>query len=1022
MGPHSFRPTRTTTRGKKPGAFAVQGIPRSEDPNFPIPVTRVIVSLPGADPVDIERLVVEPIEDAIAELDDVKEIRSSSRDGLGVLSVEFDWSVDADDKHDEVVREINALRTRLPADIHDIEIRKSNPSLVNIVQIALIDRGAGALALKRAAEDLEELIEGVPGIRRAETWAYPQPEVRVSLDLPRLAALGLDLGTVIDTVAGEGATIPGGALDVDTRRFNLKGTGDYGSLEEIGATVIATRGDALIRLRDVAAIGWSTEEQRYLGRYNGEPAAFVTANMKENASIFTVQRAIDTRLATFRDRLPSTLALETGFVQADNVRERLGHLARDFLLALALVSVTLLPLGLRAAGVVMVAIPLSLAIGLAGLWALGFTLNQMSIAGFVVALGLLVDDAIVVVENIARHLREGAERTRAAVVATDQIALAVLGCTATLLLAFLPLLNLPEGSGKFIRALPLAVVLTVLASLFVALTIVPFLASRFLPRAEHAEGNRFLRLLQRGIRAFYAPAVKRALARPRTALAGAFALFGASLLLIPALGFALFPAADKPQFLVTVEAPEGASLGATDRALRVVEAELARHPEVRDVMANLGKGNPFIYYNEFPHEESSSVAEVFVALERWEGRRSEALLEELRRRFADYADARIVVKRFENGPPIEAPVAVRVIGPDLALLRELAAETERRMTAVPGTRDVVNPLRLPRIDLELGIDRDKAGLLGIASQDIDRTVRVAVAGHVASTYRDALGDEYDVTLRLPIEGRATLALLDEVRVSSRTTGRSVPLAQIADPHLLSGPDRIERLKRERLVTVTAYVADGHVTSEVTRAVFAALADLELPPGYRIETGGEAEAATSSLGGLGTAVLVAALGILAVLVLEFGSFRSTLIVAGVVPFGILGALLALFLAGQPLSFVAIIGFVALIGVEIKNSILLVDFTNQLRLQGMPLDEAIERAGELRFLPVLLTSVTAIGGLLPLALAGGAVYAPLAIVMIGGLTSSTLLARIVTPVMYKLLPPVLAPDRPGERVARTAGEAG
>ena len=430
------------------GAFAVQGIPRSEDPNFPIPVTRVIVSLPGADPVDIERLVVEPIEDAIAELDDVKEIRSSSRDGLGVLSVEFDWSVDADDKHDEVVREINALRTRLPADIHDIEIRKSNPSLVNIVQIALIDRGAGALALKRAAEDLEELIEGVPGIRRAETWAYPQPEVRVSLDLPRLAALGLDLGTVIDTVAGEGATIPGGALDVDTRRFNLKGTGDYGSLEEIGATVIATRGDALIRLRDVAAIGWSTEEQRYLGRYNGEPAAFVTANMKENASIFTVQRAIDTRLATFRDRLPSTLALETGFVQADNVRERLGHLARDFLLALALVSVTLLPLGLRAAGVVMVAIPLSLAIGLAGLWALGFTLNQMSIAGFVVALGLLVDDAIVVVENIARHLREGAERTRAAVVATDQIALAVLGCTATLLLAFLPLLNLPEGSGE----------------------------------------------------------------------------------------------------------------------------------------------------------------------------------------------------------------------------------------------------------------------------------------------------------------------------------------------------------------------------------------------------------------------------------------------------------------------------------------------------------------------------------------------------------------------------------------------
>jgi multidrug efflux pump subunit AcrB len=251
-----------------------------------------------------------------------------------------------------------------------------------------------------------------------------------------------------------------------------------------------------------------------------------------------------------------------------------------------------------------------------------------------------------------------------------------------------------------------------------------------------------------------------------------------------------------------------------------------------------------------------------------------------------------------------------------------------------------------------------------------------------------------------------LSLLGDVRVTSRSSGESVPLAQLADPQLVSGPDRIERRDRERLVTVTAYVSDGHVMSDVTQAVFAAVAALPLPPGYRVEAGGEAEAASSSLGGLGAAVLVAALGILAVLVLEFGSFRSTLIVAGVVPFGVLGALLALFVAGEPLSYVAIIGFVALTGVEIKNSILLVDFTNQLREQGVGLDEAIARAGELRFLPVLLTSVTAIGGLLPLAFAGGAVYAPLAIVMIGGLLSSTLLARIVTPVMYKLLPPPIA----------------
>jgi multidrug efflux pump subunit AcrB len=618
---------------------------------------------------------------------------------------------------------------------------------------------------------------------------------------------------------------------------------------------------------------------------------------------------------------------------------------------------------------------------------------------------LLVDDAIVVVENIARHLREGYERTQAAIVATDQIALAVLGCTATLVFAFLPLLNLPEGAGKFTRGLPLAVVLTILASLLVAFTIVPFLASRFLPRHADPEGNAALRWVKRGIHAFYQPLMHRALARPWATLAICFALFGASLLLVPRIGFSLFPPADKPQFLITIKAPEGSALDATDRALRMVEAELARHPEVRHAMANLGKGNPLVYYNVFPLEQRSSTAEVFVELDGWREEESLALLDRLRAAFVDYADAQIVVKRFENGPPIEAPIAVRILGRDLDVLERLAAEVEAIVEATPGTRDVTNPIRLPRIDLDLGIDLDRAGLLGIASSDIDRASRLAVAGYPAATFRESDGDAFPIVLRLPNEGRATLDLLDDLRFTSRTSGASVPMSQIAQPGFTSGPNRIERLDRERLVTVTSYVREGFVTSKVTADIARQLEALKLPRGYRISFGGEAQAAARSLAGLGTAVLIAVFGILAVLVLEFGSFRSVLIVAGVIPFGILGGLVALFVSGYTLSYVAIIGFVALIGVEIKNSILLVDFTNQLRRQGVALGEAIERAGELRFLPILLTSVTAIGGLTPLALADSALYSPLAVVMIGGLISSTLLARIVTPVMYKLLPPIM-----------------
>jgi multidrug efflux pump subunit AcrB len=985
------------------GAYAFLAVPRQEDPTFPIPLTTIIVVYPGADPQDVERLAIDPIEDAIAELEDVQEIRSTSESGLGVIRVQFEWTTDADDKYDEVVREVNALRGELPADLQSITFRKANPGLVNIVQAALAAPDLDALALKRLADDLEESLETVPGVRRAESWALPTPEVRVALDLPRMAALGIDVATVDSAVSGEGRSIPGGAVDVGERRYNLKGTGDYDSVEEIADTVVALREGRPVRLRDVAEIGWATEEAAYLGRYNGERAAFVTANMKDGFSIFAVQDAIDARLEAFRARLPEGVRLEIGFEQANNVRDRLSRLGIDFLIAVGLVSLTLLPLGLRAAGIVMVAIPMSLALGIAALWFLGFSLNQISIAGFVVALGLLVDDAIVVVENIARRLREGADRLTAAIDGTRQIALAVVGCTAVLVLAFLPLLNLPEGAGKFTRGLPLAVVMTVLASLLVAFTVVPFLASRFLPRHEEAEGNRLLRAVKGGIHRFYAPVMHRALARPKASLMLAFALVVASLGLAPLLGFSLFPAADKPQFLVTIDAAEGSSLGATDRALRFVEAELDATPGVVHRMANLGRGNPLIYYNVFPAETTTTAAEVFVSLDRWRGDASVAVLEDLRSRLAAYADARITVKQFQNGPPIEAPIAVRVVGPDLGELRRLAGDVESELRAVPGVRDLDNPIRVPRIDLELGVDREEAGLLGVPSLDVDRLTRLAVAGLASSTFRDERGDAYPVTLRLPIEGHPTPALLESLYVTSRSSGDAIPFRQIAEPRLVSGPSQIQRLDRERMVTITAQIREGFVSGDVSRAVYAALDDLALPPGYRIVAGGEADAASRSLGGLGTAILIAAFGILAVLVLEFGSFRSVLIVAGVVPFGILGALVALFLTGYPLSYMAIIGFVALIGVETKNSILLVDFTNQLRLEGLPLDEAIEKAGEQRFLPVLLTSVTAIGGLTPLAISGSALYAPLAIVMIGGLVSSTLLARIVTPVMYKLLPP-------------------
>jgi multidrug efflux pump subunit AcrB len=996
------------------GIASVANIPRSEDPSFPFPAATITLVWPGANPSDMERLIVKPIEDAVNTLENVKKIQSSAYDGLAVVHVEFYFGSDPEKKQDEVIREFNRIRSTLPADLAQIDIRKDNPGLVNIVQMALVSDTASWRTLKEKSQNLKDLIESVPGVRTAETWAFPEPEVRVAVDLERLSRAGVTLGQVSAAIQGQSVNVPGGAVDAGLRRYNLRTSGSYTSLEQIADTVVGagkeTGGGRLVKVSDIAEVSWATEESAYTGRYNGRRAVFVTANQKDNTNIFKVRDGIYAKLADFEKTLPADIVLERGFDQSRNVAHRLDRLSKDFAIAIALVLLTLLPLGLRAAGVVMISIPLSLAIGVALLYFAGFSLNQLSIAGFVVALGLLVDDSIVVVENITRYMRAGLSRTAAAIKATDQIYLAVIGCTATLVLAFLPLLFLPEGPGEFIRSLPAAILFTVSASLFVSLTIIPFLASRMLDSTgSGGEGtaggeSALLQRVMNVIHTVYGPALRRALARPKTTLLAALTLFALVCATVPLIGFSLFPGADVPQFVVRVDAPDGASVAETDRALRFVEARLAEHAEVKRWYTHVGHGTPFVYYNVYAQGRAANVGEVFVELREFDPKATPKLFESLRARFNDYAAARISLKQFEQGPAIDAPVAIRIVGPEIDGLRGIAAQVEQVIKATPGTRDVNNPVRLLRTDLDLGIDTEKAGLLGVSALEVNRTVRLAVAGLAAGEFRAANGDEYDITLRLPMQEHPTIEALDSIDVSS-ASGREVPLREIANPHFETVTNSITRYNRERQVTVAAYTQSGFNTSQVTADVVRHLAAIGLPPGYRFEVAGEAEAQRESFGGLMPAILVGVFGIIAVLVLEFGSFRSTLIVAGVIPLGLTGALLALLATGYTLSFTSAIGMIALVGIEIKNSILLVDFTNRLRAQGMPLDQAIQEAGEVRFLPILLTSATAIGGLTPLAMQGSGLYSPLAIVIIGGLISSTLLARLVTPVMYKLLPPAV-----------------
>ena len=450
------------------GAYSFWSIPREEDPSFKISGFQIAAFMPGADPKEMERLIAKPLEDRLAELDDMHRLESTVVDGVSVTFAEFSAFTDPDDKYGEVTREINALRGSLPPELRDITVRRFSPGLVSIVQYALISADAPYRELEDQARMLRDALKGVSDVRTAESWAYPARELRVELDLRRMAQLQLTWAAIFQAVQSENASIPAGTIDIGSRSFSLKSGGSYRDLDEVRNTVIANVQGQLVRIRDIATVSWSTQTWSYVGRYNGKRAVFVTANMKDLRNVIDVKKDIDRVVERFAKGLPARIELENGFDQSLNVQTRLSRLYMDFSIAIALVLLTLLPLGLRAAGIVMVSIPLSLGFGLAALYLMDYSLNQLSIAGFVVALGLLVDDSIVATENIARHLRMGYSRINAAIAGTKQITLAILGCTATLIFAFLPLLALPGTPGKFIRVMPLTVVVTIVGSLLVA--------------------------------------------------------------------------------------------------------------------------------------------------------------------------------------------------------------------------------------------------------------------------------------------------------------------------------------------------------------------------------------------------------------------------------------------------------------------------------------------------------------------------------------------------------------------------
>lgn len=986
------------------GAFTVINMPRAEDPELNAPIFPVTVIYPGTSPVDIEELVIKPMEKALYGLENIRRLKSIIGDGYAVIRVEFKYGVDVNEKYQELIRELSALKGKLPADMPPPTVEKVSPSNVNVIQTALISETATWKQLKMEADKLAEALEKIPALKNIEIAGLPEEQIQISLDFERMARLGVSQQAVINNLQSELANIPSGSIDVGNRYFNVKSSVNFREVEEIKNTLVYSANNRNVQLRDIAHVSMTFAERDHITRLNGHRGIFVVAAQKSKENIAATQLAYQPILEKFKNSLPSNIDMIHHFDQAEVVQKRLSGLGFDFIWAILLVAFTLLPLGLRPAIIVMISIPLSLSIGIIILNYLGYSLNQLSIVGLVVALGLLVDDSIVVIENIERWMLNGYSRKEAVLKATSQIGTAVLGCTATLIIAFLPLIFLPEASGEFIRSLPISVIASVLASLLVSLTIIPFLGNILLNKTmTHSEGNWFMRVLKNGISKSYAPILERSLNNPFKTMGVILVVFFASLQLMPIIGFSLFPASEKPQFLIRINPPAQVNIKNTDTISRLVEKELTKISDVQYYATNVGMGNPQIYYNEIRSIKKPNFAEIFVQLnDDTPVERKLFLIDSLRQEWTPFHGAKIQINNFEQGPPVIAPVEVRLLGDNLDSLRALSFNIENLIKSVPGTIYVNNPVSNLQTDLRVKINKEKASMLGIPIVAIDKTLRLALSGIPIGIMSDDDGEDYQIIIKKKESGPLDLDVFKTLFVEN-VKGKAIPLTQFAHLELESSPLSINHLDKTRMVSISAFVSKGYLNDEVIKMVMDKLDKFSLPSGYTYQMGGEYETRQESFSGFTIIIILTIFLFIGILLLEFKTFKSTIIVLSVIPLGMVGALTSLWLTGNSLSFVAVVGLIALAGIEIKNTILLVDFTNQLREEGKSLDEAIREAGEIRFLPIILTSLTAIGGLIPIALSTNPLISPLAIVIIGGLISSTLLSRIFTPVIYKLIPP-------------------
>jgi multidrug efflux pump subunit AcrB len=987
------------------GVISYLTMPRSEDPQFDLPVSIIEVVYPGASQSDIETLVVNPLEQEISDIENIKKIEAKIHNGATRITIDFIHGTDAEASFNKVKQAVAAVKPNLPSGIEQLLVLKVTPGSVAIMQLALWTEPVDYKTMEFHSKLLEKRLETLGSVRKASVWGYPRQIIAIDIDLALLKHYGIDINDFNLLLQGRALNITPGFVDANTRRFNVKSSGNFSRIADIENTVVLATNTDVIKVKDIAKVSFTDNEPSYLAYFDDKPVIFITIEQRDGSNIFKLTEKINQELALFKQNLPTHIQLEKIFQQADSVNVRVNGFFTNLLQGLLIVGLlALLFLGGKEAFVVIVAIPLSFLIAIGWLDFTGYGLQQMSIVGLIIALGLLVDNAIVVIESIHREKKETTTMRQAAINGASKVSWAIASGTITTMLAFLPMLMIQSNTGDFIRSMPVTVVLVLFASLLVALTITPLLASKLLTSAAtltDEKSSKKIKSLQHYVNYFaettYCKLLASLLRKRVLVITVSLVALIAMLSLFTQVGVSLFPKAEKPMLLINVITPANSSLDYTETVMQQVSNHVQQYELVDNVALNIGSSNPRIYYNEVPQRGKIRLGQALLTLTDYQSEGVNTLVKRLRADFIQWQQAKITVKEFKQGPVTDQVIAIRLMSDNLRDLEKVASDLAAKMESIQGIINIDNPIGMANTELALVIDYDKAALSGIDINQLDNTVKTLLSGTNIGLFNDVNGEDYPIIVR---RSNPDVAGLMAMEVTNKQ-GIAIPLAQFTDMKLVKGGSDFFHFQKLRMAKISADVTNGFSVGALTKELVHYLAAYDLPTGMYFTLGGEEESREKTFAGLTKVMLITAIGIFAVLVLQFKSILQPLIIFSSIPFAMAGSIIGLYLAGLSFSMMAFVGLISLFGIVVNNAIILIDSVNRNLAQGLTKSAAILQASSTRFTPILLTTLTTIGGLIPLTLFGGDLWQPLGVVLISGLCMSALSSFLLVPILTELL---------------------